>query len=242
MPSSKGARSGSADGPDGSDRADRRPGAAELRRAGEIARLLAAEYPRARPHLEHRGAFQLLVATILAAQCTDEMVNKVTPELFRRWPEAGALAAAPQEELEGVIRSTGFYRNKAKSLLGMARGLVGDFGGQVPRSVEELTRLPGVGRKTANVVAGHCFGAPVIIVDTHVKRLAGRLQLSTQSDPDKIESDLAQIVPERQRTAFSQALNEHGRQVCAARKPACQGCVIARLCPYPTAATGGAKR
>jgi len=213
------------------------PGAAaradEARRAAQIARLLSGAYPHARPHLDYRGPFQLLVATILAAQCTDEMVNKVTPELFRRWPDAGALAAAAAEELEAVIRSTGFYRNKARSLLGMARALVAEFGGRVPRSVEELTRLPGVGRKTANVVAGHCFGAPAIIVDTHVKRLAGRLGLSAQSDPDKIERDLARLLPADRHTLFSQALNEHGRQVCSARKPACERCIIARLCPYP---------
>jgi endonuclease-3 len=202
-------------------------------RAAEIARVLGAEYPNARPRLDYRNPFELLAATILAAQCTDETVNKVTPELFRRWPDAAALAAAPQEELEALIHSTGFYRNKAKSLLGMARGLVQRFDGTPPRTVEELTELPGVGRKTANVVAAHCFGAPAIIVDTHVKRLAGRLALSAHGDPDKIESDLAQIVPEAQRTGFSQALNEHGRQVCSARKPACGRCVIARLCPYP---------
>jgi endonuclease-3 len=157
----------------------------------------------------------------------------VTPEVFRRWPGAAARAVAPQEELEALIRSTGFYRNKAKSLLGMARGLVEMFGGIFPRTVEELTRLPGVGRKTANVVAGHCFGVPAIIVDTHVKRVAGRLGLSAYADPDKIEGDLVALLPEGQHTAFSQVLNEHGRQVCTARKPACGRCVIARLCPYP---------
>jgi endonuclease-3 len=207
--------------------------AAEMRRAKQIARLLAEEYPRARPHLEYRSPFQLLVATILAAQCTDEMVNKVTPELFRRWPDPAALAAAPQEQLEQVIRSTGFYRNKTRSLLGMAAALVRGFGGRLPRTVEELTELPGVGRKTANVVAGHCFGVPAIIVDTHVKRLAGRLGLSAHSDPDKIERDLDALIPEALRTSFSQALNEHGRRVCTARKPACGRCLIARLCPYP---------
>jgi endonuclease-3 len=206
---------------------------ANAARAAEIARVLGAQYPNARPHLDYRNPFELLAATILAAQCTDERVNKVTPEVFRRWPGAAALAVAPQEELEALIRSTGFYRNKAKSLLGMARGLVEMFGGIFPRTVEELTRLPGVGRKTANVVAGHCFGVPAIIVDTHVKRVAGRLGLSAYADPDKIEGDLVALLPEGQHTAFSQVLNEHGRQVCTARKPACGRCVIARLCPYP---------
>lgn len=232
MPSSKPAGAAEAARRSGGD------GQHTARRAAEIARLLAEAYPGARPHLDYRSPFELLVATILAAQCTDEMVNRVTPALFRRWPDAAALAAAAPGDLEQVIRSTGFYRNKAKSLLGMARGLVEEFGGTVPRGVEELTRLPGVGRKTANVVAGHCFGVPAIIVDTHVKRLAGRLGLSGQSDPDRIEGDLAALIPERQRTTFSQTLNEHGRQVCTARQPACGCCLLASLCPYP-AGSGG---
>lgn len=208
----------------------------KARRAAEIARILGTQYPNLRPHLDYRSPFELLVATILAAQCTDEAVNKVTPELFRRWPDASALAAADPGELEEVIHSTGFYRNKARSLLGMARGLVEQFSGKLPRKVDELTRLPGVGRKTANVIAAHCFGVPAIIVDTHVKRLAGRLELSAHTDPDKIEVELAALLPAAQHTGFSQALNEHGRRVCTARKPSCGQCLIARLCPYPARA------
>jgi endonuclease-3 len=208
-------------------------------RAAEILRILAAEYPAARPHLEFRNAFELLAATILAAQCTDEAVNKVTPELFRRYPDARSLAEAKQEALEQLVKSTGFYRNKSRSLLAMAGGLVERFGGEMPRTVEELVELPGVGRKTANVVAGNCFGVPAIIVDTHFKRLAGRLELSDQSDPDKIEKDLWEVVPEAARTRFSLVINEHGRRVCVARKPRCPECKVAHLCPYPEKTEGG---
>ena len=207
-------------------------------RAAEILRILAAEYPDARPHLDYRSPFELLVATILAAQCTDEMVNKVTPELFRRYPDPRSLAAADRAELEGLVKSTGFYRNKAGSLLAMAKGLVEGFGGRMPRSVEELTELPGVGRKTANVVAGNCFGVPAIIVDTHFKRLSGRLGLSAESNPDRIERDLWDVVPEGDRTRFSGVINEHGRRVCAARKPRCPECRIAHLCPFPEKTAG----
>jgi len=202
-------------------------------RAAEILRILAAEYPAARPHLDFRNAFELLTATILAAQCTDEMVNKVTPELFRRYPDPQSLAGADRAALETLIKPTGFYRNKAGSLLGMARALVERFGGHMPQSVAELVELPGVGRKTANVVAANCFGVPAIIVDTHLKRLAGRLELSRESDPDKIERDLWTVVPEGERTRFSAVVNEHGRQVCTARRPRCPGCAVAALCPFP---------
>ena len=202
-------------------------------RAGRILEILEREYPGARPHLDFRNAFELLVATILAAQCTDEMVNKVTPELFRRYPEPAALAAAPPEELEQLIRSTGFYRNKAKSLLDMARAVQQRFAGELPKNVEELVELPGVGRKTANVVAGNCYGIPAIIVDTHFKRLVGRLGLSDETNPDKIERSMWDLVPEDNRTRFSLVVNEHGRRVCTARKPLCPKCVIAHLCPFP---------
>jgi endonuclease-3 len=165
------------------------------------------------------------------------MVNKVTPELFRRYPDPPSLAAADRETVEGLVKSTGFYRNKTKSLLAMAGALVERFGGRMPDSVEELVELPGVGRKTANVIAGNCYGTPAIIVDTHFKRLSGRLGLSAESDPDKIERDLWAVVPESDRTRFSLVINEHGRRVCAARKPRCPECRIATLCPYPDKTT-----
>jgi endonuclease-3 len=201
-------------------------------RAARIFTILDREYPDARPHLDFRNAFELLVATILAAQCTDEMVNRITPDLFREFPDSASLAAAEPAVVEQMIRSTGFYRNKAKSLLSMARALREKFQGRLPRSVEELVRLPGVGRKTANVVAGNCFGLPAIIVDTHFKRLIGRLQLSEETNPDKIERSMWDLVPEGKRTRFSMVVNEHGRRICTARKPLCPNCVIAGLCPF----------
>ena len=201
-------------------------------RTGRIFRILDREYPEARPHLDFRNAFELLVATILAAQCTDEMVNKVTPELFRNYPDAAALAAAEPAALEQMIRSTGFYRNKAKSLLNMAGSLQRRFAGKLPQSVEELVQLPGVGRKTANVVAGNCYGLPAIIVDTHFKRVIGRLDLSDETNPDKIERSMWDLVPQENRTRFSLVVNEHGRRICTARKPLCPKCVIADLCPF----------
>jgi endonuclease-3 len=202
-------------------------------RALEIFEALVREYPEARPHLNYSSPYQLLVATILAAQCTDEAVNKVTPELFRRYPGSAQLASADQSSLEQLIRSTGFYRNKTKSLLNMARALEERHAGRLPESVEEMVKLPGVGRKTANVVAGNCHGTPAIIVDTHFKRLAGRLGLSGETDPDKIELSVREILPERHWTRFSLVINEHGRQVCTARKPRCPQCVVNPLCPFP---------
>jgi endonuclease-3 len=202
-------------------------------RAGRIFEILDREYPEARPHLDFRNAFELLVATILAAQCTDEMVNRVTPDLFRKFPDVPSLAAAEPAALERMIRSTGFYRNKAKSLLNMARAVQEQFQGTLPETVEELVRLPGVGRKTANVVAGNCYGLPAIIVDTHFKRLIGRLGMSDETNPDKIERSMWDLVPEARRTRFSMVVNEHGRRICTARKPLCPNCVIAGLCPFP---------
>lgn len=181
--------------------------------------------------LDHADPFQLLVATILAAQCTDERVNMVTPALFRRFPTPGDLAGAQSTELEELVRSTGFFRSKARSIRGAAASIVRDFAGGVPSTIEELLRLPGVGRKTANVVLGTCFGAPVIIVDTHARRLAGRLGLSASTDPDRIEQDLQGLLPRADWTAFSHALTFHGRRVCAARTPDHDGCVVRQLCP-----------
>jgi endonuclease-3 len=206
---------------------------ARRRRAAEIFTILEREYPDARVHLHFRNAFELLAATILAAQCTDERVNQVTPALFGKFPDPASLAGAEQGELEALIRSTGFYRNKAKSLLGMARALTERFGGRMPETIEELTSIPGVGRKTANVLLGACYGRPAIIVDTHLKRVTTRLALTAESDPDGIEADLRSIIPERNQTRFSWLIGEHGRRVCVARKPLCERCPVRRLCPFP---------
>jgi endonuclease-3 len=204
----------------------------EKKRAAKILDILTKAYPQAGVHLDFRDAFQLLAATILAAQCTDERVNQVTPALFARFPDAMHLAKASQAELESLIRSTGFYRNKAKSLLGMARALVERFGGRVPESIEELVTVPGVGRKTANVLLGACFGKPAIIVDTHLKRVTARLGLAGEQDPDRIEAELRTLVPEARQTRFSWVIGEHGRRVCAARKPRCPECPVRTLCPF----------
>ncbi len=207
--------------------------AAEKKRAAKIQEILTKAYPQAGVHLDFRDAFQLLAATILAAQCTDERVNRVTPALFARFPDAARLAGAGQAELEEMIRSTGFYRNKARSLLGMACALVERFGGKVPETMEELVSIPGVGRKTANVLLGACFGQPAIVVDTHLKRVAARLGLADAPDPDKVEAQLRALVPEASQSRFSWVIGEHGRQVCAARKPRCPDCPVRKLCSYP---------
>lgn len=206
---------------------------AEKKRAARILELLTAAYPQAGVHLDFRNAFQLLAATILAAQCTDQRVNQVTPALFARFPDAGSLARAGREELEALIRPTGFYRSKARSLLGMARALAERFGGRVPESMEELVGLPGVGRKTANVLLGACFGQPAIVVDTHLKRVASRLGLADAPDPDKVEARLRELIPAQRQTRFTWVVGEHGRQVCAARKPRCPACPVRALCPFP---------
>lgn len=201
-------------------------------RAVAIARLLARAYPGARCSLDFRSPFQLLVATILSAQCTDKRVNAVTGDLFRRWPAPADMAAARQPDLEQVIRSTGFFRAKAKSILGCCRGLVERHGGAVPRTLEDLVRLPGVGRKTANVVLGSAFGlATGVVVDTHVGRIARRLGLTRQTDAVKAERDLMTVLPCDEWIAFSHRVIEHGRAVCTARRPRCAGCVLVDLCP-----------
>jgi endonuclease-3 len=201
-------------------------------RAAAIEAALAAAYPDATCELHFRNPYELLVATILSAQCTDVRVNMVTPALFERYPDAAALANAEQGELEEMIRSTGFFRNKARSLLGMARAVVEKHGGEIPASMEAMTMLSGVGRKTANVVLGTAFGyATGVVVDTHVARLAGRLGLSSQSDPEKIERDLMELFPPASWVALGHRLIQHGRRVCHARKPACQGCPLEALCP-----------
>ena len=196
-----------------------------------IARLKTA-YPEARTALYWSNPLELLVATILSAQTTDVRVNAVTPNLFAKYPTAADYAGADPTELEEDIRPTGFFRNKAKSLRGVARALADDHGGEVPRTMDELVALPGVGRKTANVVLGNAFGIDEgVVVDTHVRRLSNRLGFTTQNDPEKIERDLMQTVPNRDWTLFSHLLILHGRSVCKARKPACVDCVVNDLCP-----------
>lgn len=206
--------------------------AARRARAAEIADLLAAEYPAAECALRHRSAFELLVATILSAQCTDARVNVVTPELFRRWPDARALASAPQAQLEDVVHSTGFFRNKAKNLVGMARALVERHGGEVPAAMDDLTALPGVARKTANVLLGTWFGRnDGVVVDTHVGRIAAKLGLTRETDPRKVEDDLMALLPRDAWTVFSHRTILHGRRVCIARRPRCANCALRELCP-----------
>lgn len=204
-----------------------------IKKAGDFFSILEKEHPEAKPLLNFRNPFELLIATILSAQCTDERVNLVTVELFLRYPDPHSLARAPLDELEELVRSTGFFRNKAKGIRGASQALVERFGGNMPGTIEELTSLPGVGRKTANVVAGRCFGVPAVIVDTHFRRVAVRLGLSKAEDPDKIEMELRKLVPEAVQTRFSQVLNFHGRYCCKARKPDCPECAVAGLCPYP---------
>jgi endonuclease-3 len=205
----------------------------ELReRTLAILDVLEEQFPDARTLLRFENPFQLLVATILAAQCTDERVNQVTEDLFRKLPDPKTMSEATPEDLEQMIRPTGFYRNKTKSLLKASSTLVESFAGEVPRSIEELITIPGVGRKTANVIVGNCFGQPAVIVDTHLKRVVGRLGLTQQRDPDKIEMEMREILPPSRQTRFSMLINFHGRYRCKARKPDCPGCPIARLCPY----------
>lgn len=197
-----------------------------------IIRALEEQYPEAGCALEHRSPLELLVATILSAQCTDVRVNIVTQDLFRKYHTAEDYANAAPEVFEQEIKSTGFFRNKTKSILGMAQDLVERRGGKVPSTMEELTALPGVGRKTANVVLGNAFGIDEgVVVDTHVKRISNRLALTTNSDPEKIEQDLMQLVPRSKWTLFAHLLIHHGRQICPARAPRCEICPIRDLCP-----------
>jgi endonuclease-3 len=203
-------------------------------RARETARRLAAEYPGTATELcalRHENPYELLIATILSAQTTDERVNQVTPELFRRYPTPADLAAADPDELEQLIRPTGFFRSKAKSLLGMARALEERFGGEVPEAMEDLVTIPGVGRKTANVVRSVGFGLPGLAVDTHVGRLSRRLGLTEEDDPVKVEYEINALLPPRELGALSLRLILHGRRVCVARRPRCHICLLNDYCP-----------
>jgi endonuclease III len=210
-----------------------RPRSAKSRATAVIA-LLADEYPgtaRELCALHHDNPFQLLVATILSAQCTDERVNMTTPALFEAYPTPAALAAAPTDDLERLIKPTGFFRAKSRNLTGMAKALTERYGGEVPREMDQLTTLPGVGRKTANVILSVDFDVPGLPVDTHVGRLALRLKLTTETDPVKVETDLDALVPGPERGTFSVRLILHGRQVCTARRAYCERCVLAGVCP-----------
>ena len=206
-------------------------------RTRHIVKALTDAYPKVECALRHDDALQLLAATILSAQCTDVRVNQVTPELFRRCPTARHYAAAKQSTLESLIRSTGFFRNKARSLKGMGRTLVERFGGEVPGTMDELLLIPGVARKTANVVRGTWFGkAAGVVVDTHVTRIASRLALTSHADPRKIELDLIRLLPRQEWISFSHRMIWHGRRICSARRPKCMDCSLREWCPTATLA------
>jgi endonuclease-3 len=206
------------------------------KKLAKIMALLGPRYPDHRPLLNYGSPFQLLAATVLAAQCTDAAVNLVTPELFRRYPDPAALAEAPLAELERIIHSTGFFRAKARNIKALSQALRDRRDGEVPHTMEELTALPGVGRKTASVVLSTCFGLPAVIVDTHFSRVCRRLGFSAAERPELIEKDMAALAPESEWTALSHVLNRFGRDICHARKPACEKCPAAGLCPAKNAA------
>ncbi len=207
--------------------------AARRERTARIVARLAEAYPESRCSLDHRSPFELLVATVLSAQCTDARVNQVTPALFERYPSPAALAEAPLAEVEETIRSVNFFRTKAKALVGLARALVDEHGGEVPREMDALVHLPGVGRKTANVVRGTAFAeSDGVVVDTHVRRVAGRLGLTTATDPEQIERDLLKLLPPSERVSFTHRVIDHGRAVCLARTPRCALCTLSDLCPF----------
>ena len=206
----------------------------QAQRALTLLARLKALYPDATCTLNYETPVQLLVATILSAQCTDERVNKVTPDLFARFPDAKAIAEAKREDIETLIRSTGFYRNKAKSIQGACEMIVSEFGGKVPDTMSDLLKLPGVARKTANVVLAHAYGINAgVTVDTHVKRLSNRLGLTEKSDPKQIEKDLMALLPQAEWENWSIRLIYHGREVCKARQPLCEVCTLADICPFP---------
>lgn len=201
-------------------------------RAKKIFKRLKKSYPDAHCELDHSGPFELLVATILSAQCTDRRVNLVTPALFSRYPAAAQLAEAEPSELEEMIRSTGFFRSKTRSLIGMSRAIVADHAGEVPATLEVLVTLPGVGRKTANVILGNAFGINEgVVVDTHVARVSGRLGLTRHKEPERIEADLMKLFPRNEWAMLAHLLIWHGRRICGARSPRCSDCVLADICP-----------
>jgi endonuclease-3 len=205
---------------------------ARAERAADIFELLEGEYPDAHCELDHADPYQLAVATILSAQTTDERVNQVTAELFRRYPDPEALAAARLADVEEIIRATGFFRSKARNIVGFARAVTVEHEGRVPRSMEELSALPGVGRKTANVILGNAFGIDEgVVVDTHVARLSNRLRFTSEEKPEKIERDLMALFPRERWTLLAHLLIWHGRGVCEARRPRCEACVVSHLCP-----------
>lgn len=205
---------------------------AELKkRARRIVRALAKAYPAAKCALHHNSPYQLLVATILSAQCTDERVNMVTPAFFKKYPDFAALAAARQSDVEKLIQSTGFFRNKAKSLIGMAKAVMDKYDGKLPTDIDDMVKLPGVGRKTANVVLGTAFGIPTgIVVDTHVKRIVYLLGLTKSKNPDIIERELMELIPKKEWIDFSHRLIHHGRKICIARRPRCTECPLLKDC------------
>lgn len=204
---------------------------AEASSARSIYRILTKEYPDARCELDFNSPLELLIATVLSAQCTDIRVNAVTPVLFNRFPTLETLAAAKLSEVEEIIYSTGFFRSKAKNIKELANRILNDFGGEVPNDLSQLVTLPGVGRKTANVVLGNAFGIPGLTVDTHFGRLSRRFGWSTATDPVKVENDVAKLIPEKEWTLLSHKLIWHGRRICHSRKPECGICPLAKLCP-----------
>lgn len=200
-------------------------------RAQAIYRILTKRYPNVRCELDFKNPLQLLIATVLSAQCTDKRVNAVTPALFKRYKKVGDFASANLRELQGIIKSTGFYRAKAKNIKGLATKILSEYNGKVPDKLEELIKLPGVGRKTANVVLGHAFDTPGITVDTHFGRLSRRFGWTKETDPVKVEFEVMELIPRKEWTNLSQRMIWHGRRICHARKPACGACPLAELCP-----------
>jgi endonuclease-3 len=200
-------------------------------RAEAIYRILAKNYPSVRCELDYKNPYQLLIATVLSAQCTDKRVNQTTPALFKKYSSIKKMASADIKDLQRLVKSTGFYRAKAKNIKNLSQKILTDFNGKVPSNIEDLVTLPGVGRKTANVVLGHGFNIPGITVDTHFGRLSRRFGWSNQTDPVKVEFDVSKLIPQRQWTNLSQRLIWHGRRVCHSRRPACGACAIAKLCP-----------